>query len=94
MNKVSRVGGGAYTLLEVEEVVLGESIGLGNDGNEVDAGAQALHHFDVQRLEGMPRGPNKVQTRVHPQVRLLAPLRLLLLPHIRLVLVVDELYNR
>ena len=43
--------GGAYALLEVEEVVLGESVGLGNDRDEVDAGTETLHHFDIEGLE-------------------------------------------
>lgn len=34
--------------------------------------------------------PDEVQARMHPQVALLAPLRLLLLDHVRLMLVVNE----
>lgn len=34
--------------------------------------------------------PNEVQASVHPQVALLTPLRLLLLDHVRLMLVVNE----
>ena len=97
-----------YALLESVQVVLGESIGLGNDGDEVDAGAQTLHDLNVERLETAqpsatgPRAPqcssnsrvarraDKVQARVHAEVDLLLALRLLLLAHVRLVLVVDE----
>ena len=39
----------------------------------------------------MTRRANKVQARVHAQVRLLHALRLLLLNHIRLVLVINEI---
>jgi hypothetical protein len=39
-------------------------------------------------------GSDEVQTSVYPQVGLLDPLRLLLLPHIRLVLVIDKVHNR
>ena len=38
----------------------------------------------------MSSGPNEIQTRMNPQINLILSLRLLLLPHIRLMLVVDE----
>ena len=38
----------------------------------------------------MARRANEVQARVHPEVNLLLALRLLLLAHVRLVLVIDE----
>lgn len=41
----------------------------------------------------MSSGPNEVQARVHPQITLLRPLRLLLLTHVCLVLVVNEVDN-
>lgn len=40
-----------YTLLEVEQVVLGEGVGLCDDGNEIDARPKALHDLDIERLE-------------------------------------------
>ena len=42
---------GSYALLEGIQVVLGESIRLRNDGDQVDTGAQTLHDLDVQGLE-------------------------------------------
>ena len=39
-----------YALLEHEEVVLGQSVGLGDHGDEVNTGSEALHDFNVQRL--------------------------------------------
>ena len=42
----------------------------------------------------MPRRPDEIQTRMHTEVNLIMPLRLLLLPHIRLMLVVDKINNR
>ena len=42
----------------------------------------------------MPSRPNEIQTRMHPEVYLVLPLGLLLLPHIRLMLVVNEIDNR
>ena len=40
-----------YTRLEHRKIVLCESVGLGNDGDEVDARAQTLHDLNVQRLQ-------------------------------------------
>lgn len=38
----------------------------------------------------MTSRPDEVQARVHPQIGLFVPLRLLLLPHIGLMLVIDK----
>ena len=102
-------GAATYALLKVEEVVLGEGVGLGDDGDKVDAGAEALHDLNVEGFEAgsdvelevsawqifdnsrMAGGTNEVETCVDAEVGLLVPLGLLLLPHIGLVLVVDEL---
>lgn len=40
-----------YSLLEDVQVLGGHGVGLGNDRNEVDSGAETLHDFNVQRLE-------------------------------------------
>lgn len=42
-----------YTLLEEEEIILSQGISLGNDRNQVDAGAQSLHDFDIERLQSV-----------------------------------------
>lgn len=95
------------------EVVLGQGVGFGDDGNQVDASAQTLHNFNVEGLESgmreacqwelkrhmgchirVPCRTDEVQTGVDPQISLLAPLRLLLLPHICFMLVIDEFDNR
>jgi len=39
------------TLLEESNLLLGEGVGLGNDGDEVDLGVQALHELNVDGLE-------------------------------------------
>ena len=42
---------GQYPVLEKREIVLGESIGLGDDWDQVDSCAEALHDLNVQRLK-------------------------------------------
>lgn len=72
---------------------MAEGIGLGNNGDQVDTGAQALHNLDVERLEGVSSGADEVQAGVHTHVNLVATAGLLLLEHVGLVLVVQELNN-
>lgn len=42
---------GAYALLEGEEVVLREGVGLGNDRDNVHARPKTLHNLNIERLE-------------------------------------------
>lgn len=37
-------------MFEGEKVVLRQGIRLGNNGDEVDAGPEAFHYFNVQRF--------------------------------------------
>ena len=39
------------TLLEGEKIVLRQGVGLGNDGDKVDACPKTLHNFNVQRFQ-------------------------------------------
>ena len=45
-----------YPALELGNLLVGEGIGLGDDGDQVDLGVEALHDFNVQRLEGVAGG--------------------------------------
>ena len=51
-------------------------------------------NLEMESDARMPSWPDEIQTRMHPQIRLFRPLRLLLLPHIRLMLAIDKLDNR
>ena len=51
MKRTRARGIGAYALLEHEKVVLGQGIGFGDDGDEIDACSQTLHDLDIQRLQ-------------------------------------------
>lgn len=80
-----------YSLLELGEVCWAQCIGLGDDGNQVDTGAEPFHDLNVQRLQGVACGPDEVQAGVDTQVDLIGAARLLLLQHVRFMLVVQEL---
>ena len=80
-----------YPCLELVQVCGAQGIGLGDDGDEVDACAQLLHDFDVKGLQGVAGGADEVQASVYAKVDLLLALGLLLLEHVRLVLVIEEL---
>lgn len=45
----------AHLLLERSEIFGGEGVGLGDDGDEVDAGSETLHDLNVERLEAVER---------------------------------------
>ena len=82
-----------YTRLEHRKIVLCESVGLGNDGNEVNSRAESLHDLDIQRLQGVAGGSDEVQACVYTEIDLVISAGLLLLEHVRLMLVVQELDN-
>ena len=82
-----------HPLLEDGQVVLGQGISLGDDGDEVNSGTEPLHHLNVERLEGMTRRANKVKASMNPQVHLCFTFRLLFLAHVKLMLIIDEIDN-
>jgi hypothetical protein len=43
-----------YTLLEDEQVILGQRIGLGDDGDKINTGTKSLHDLNVKRLQAKP----------------------------------------
>jgi hypothetical protein len=80
-----------YPLLELVEVRGAQCVGLGDNGDQVDACAQLLHDLDVKGLQGVAGGADEVQAGVDTEIDLIGTARLLLLQHVRLVLVVEEL---
>ena len=82
---------GTHALLESRKINWGKGIRLRNDRDEVHARTETLHNLDIQRLECVTGGSNEVETCMHPQIDLLGPARLLLLQHVALVLVIEEL---
>jgi hypothetical protein len=83
--------GTTYPLLELEQICGAQRIGLGNDRNQVDACAQLLHNLDVEGLQGVASWSDEVQASVDTEVDLVGTAGLLLLQHVRLMLVVEEL---
>jgi len=85
--------GATHPRLELGQIRRAESIGLGDNGDEVDAGAEPLHDLNVEGLKGVAGGADEVQARVHTEIDLVLATGLLFLKHVRLVLVVEELDN-
>ncbi|KAG9766064.1 cdc12 like protein, partial [Aureobasidium melanogenum] len=83
--------GGFIILLERGRIVGAEGICFCDDGNQVDTARKALHDFDVEGLQAVTSGTDEVQTGVDAQVDALTTTGLLLLEHVGLVLVVEEL---
>lgn len=80
-----------YSLLELSQVGRAEGVRLGDDGNQIDTRAQPFHHLNVERFQGVSRGSDEVEASVHPHIDLVRTTGLLLLEHVRLMLVVQEL---
>jgi hypothetical protein len=80
-----------YLRLELGEVCWAQSIGLGNNGNQVDTSAEPLHNLNVQGLQSVASGSDEVQAGVDTQVDLIGAAWLLFLQHVRLMLIVQEL---
>ena len=53
-----------HALLEGGNFVIGESVGLGNNRDQVDLGVQAAHDLDIERLEGVTSGLDEIDTSV------------------------------
>ena len=79
-----------YSLLVSDQVGGAKGIGLGDDGDEVNARTQPLHNFNVERLQGVSGGSDEVQASVNAHVNLVCTTGLLLLQHVRFMLVVEE----
>lgn len=80
-----------YLRLELGQIGGAEGVGLSDNRNEVDTSAKTLHDLNVERLQSVASGADEVQASVDTEVDLLSTLGLLLLKHVRLMLVVQEL---
>ena len=46
-----RIGREAYALLEADNLLVGQGVRLGDDGNQVHLGVEAAHNLDIDLLE-------------------------------------------
>lgn len=67
-----------YSLFEVNNLLVRQSIRLGDNWNEVDLGMQSTHDFDIQRLESVAGGLNKVNACMYTVVHDVHPVYLVL----------------
>ena len=75
-------------MFEASKVRRAEGICFSNHGDEIDTRTQAFHDFDIQGLQGMAGGSDKVQTSMDSKIDLVHPTGLLLLQHVGFMLVV------
>ena len=59
--------------LEFLDLPHGEAIRLGDDGDDVDLAAQLLHELQVQRLQSVAVGRDKIQAAVHSVINYQVP---------------------
>lgn len=50
-DRKSKNGLPTHALLEADDLLVRQGVGLGDNGDEIDFGVQALHEFDVNLLE-------------------------------------------
>ncbi len=89
----SAVNESTHPLLEENQICGRKGVGFSNDRDKVDTGRESLHDFDVEGLQCVTGWSDEVQAGVDTEVNLLGTARLLLLKHVGLVLVIDELDN-
>lgn len=77
-------------MFEACEICRAKRVGFGNNGDQVDPGAQSFHDLNVQGFEGVASRPNKIQAGVYTKIYLVNPARLLFLEHVRFMLIVQE----
>lgn len=80
-----------YSLLVAGQVIRAEGICLRNNGDQVDSRAQSFHNLNVQRLQCVSGGADEIQAGMNTEINLINTAGLLLLQHVRLMLVVQEL---
>jgi hypothetical protein len=82
-----------HSLLVTSQICWAESVCLCYNRDQVDSRAQSLHNLDIQRLQCVSSGADEVQAGVNTEINLVNTAGLLLLQHIRLMLIVQELDN-
>jgi len=67
-----------YSRLEGGDLLVRQSIGLGNDGNQVDLGVKTLHNLNVERLQRVAGGLDEEDACVDAVVHNVHPVDLVL----------------
>lgn len=67
-----------YSRLESSDLLVCQSIGLGNDGNQVDLGVETLHDLNIERLQGVAGWLNEEDASVDAVVHDVHPVDLVL----------------
>jgi hypothetical protein len=81
-NPNKQKSGITHSLLETSQIRGTESVGLGNDRNQVHTGAQTFHNFNVKGFQSVTGGTDKVETCMNTEIDLVRSAGLLLLQHI------------
>lgn len=84
---------GTYSALEMENLVVRQGIGLGDHRDQVDLGVQPAHDLNVQRLQGMAGGLDKVDASVDAVVDDVRAVDLILGLQIRVAPLLDVLHD-
>ena len=78
-------------MLKSAEILRTQSVGLGNNRDEVDTSAQSLHNFNIKWLQSVTGWTDEIEAGMDTEIDLFLAHWLLLLEHVRLMLVIEEL---
>ena len=82
------------SVFEAGKVCRAERVGFGNDGDQVDPGAQSFHDLNIQGFERVASRSYEIQAGVYTKIYLVDPARLLFLQHVRFMLIIQEFNDR
>jgi len=82
-----------YSGLEGSDLLVREGVRLGNDGDQVDLGVEALHDLDVQRLQRVASGLDEEDTSMNAVVNNVHPVDLVLSIQVSVEALLDVVGN-
>jgi hypothetical protein len=80
-------------LLEFDDLLVGESISLGDNGDEVDAGMQSAHEFHIDLFQSVASGLQEVDASMDTVIRDFLAVELVFLGEVRVETRLDVLEN-
>lgn len=84
----------SYPLFESRDLIIGQSVRLRNNGNQVDLGVEPTHHLDVQGLQRMASGLNEIDASVNAVVNNVHTVDLVFRIEVSIETLLNVLHNR
>jgi hypothetical protein len=92
-NTFSEIRRKTYSLLEHGDLVICQSIGLGDNRDQVDLGVKSAHNLDIKGLQRVASGLDEVDTGVDAVINDVRTVDLVLSLEVSIVSLFDVLHN-